>query len=306
MMKTKEIFESISCGEYDDHARRVLNMSAVTVNITAEELEKGVSLEQLETINTPVFRYKTQITIHGVVPDFNPHSRPGGYKSLIENKNGTLGVRYSAIDAEKKQLIGNVLRESKDFFVQQSSTEFFILKTFTEKADAIAAIVKLRKLELLIYGEITAGCCMYGGYFAGLYLSAIRKENIWPFLAELGPIKTQEQYDALMAEQQAIRDADAREAEEKRASRTAEVLKQHAANMELYAGKRKVTAISYPLNCTILRVSNYEGATVKHYQLTKSGRWVYDNIAGVKVKKSDLFLTSLETNIQKGQVFYAD
>jgi hypothetical protein len=109
-----------------------------------------------------------------------------------------------------------------------------------------------------------------------------------------------------MAEQQAIRDADIEQQLTERIARAAKNERQHAANMELYADKRKVTAISYPLNCTILRVSNYEGATVKHYQLTKSGRWVYDNSTGVKVKKSDSFLTALETNIQKGQVFYAD
>lgn len=305
-MKTKEIYETIGCGEFDNLRRRVTNTSSDTVNITAEELEHGVSLETLETVNTPVYRYQTQITIHGIVPDFNPRSRPGGYKSLIANKNGTLGVRYSAIDAEKKRLITKVLRESKDFFVQQFSTEFVILKTFSEKEDALAAINKLRTLQPLFYGEITAGCMMYGGYFVGIELFAVRQENIWPLLAELGPVKTQEQYDVIMAEKEK-EEADAKAIrDQKVAARTVEVYKKHAENMAAYAGKRKVTAITYPLNCTILRVSNYEGATITHYALTKSGRWVYNNITGVPVKKSELFLNALQTNIEKGQVFYAD
>lgn len=92
-------------GTADDKARRVLNTSHRQANITAEEIEAGVTSERLDTIGVPVFRYQTCFTIHGELPDVKDWKRIGGYKAISQNKNGTIGVRYIAIDAEKKKLI---------------------------------------------------------------------------------------------------------------------------------------------------------------------------------------------------------
>jgi hypothetical protein len=54
----------------DDKARRRLNTAPnVEANITLDEIEKGVTIERLESINVPVYQYGTQITIHGTFPN---------------------------------------------------------------------------------------------------------------------------------------------------------------------------------------------------------------------------------------------
>ncbi len=88
----------------DSKARRVLNVSSQNANITAEEIEKGVTIEKLASINVPVFAYQTQITIHGTLPDLQ-NNYVQNYKSIIKNQNGSIGVKYNAIDAEKKKLM---------------------------------------------------------------------------------------------------------------------------------------------------------------------------------------------------------
>ena len=75
-------------------------------------LEKeGVTLEQLkefEKEGLDIFRYKTQITIHGIFPTLKS-KRIGDYKSLIENKNRSIGVKWRAIDLDKKKEVFRVL-----------------------------------------------------------------------------------------------------------------------------------------------------------------------------------------------------
>ena len=56
----------------------------------------------------PVFTYKTCVTIHGNLPDIQ-RQYVGGYKNLIQNKNGSLEVRYSAIDNKLKKQIARYI-----------------------------------------------------------------------------------------------------------------------------------------------------------------------------------------------------
>ena len=48
-----------------------------------------------------IFKYQTQITIHGLFPELN-NSYLYNYKYLFQNKNKSIGVKYNAIDIEKK------------------------------------------------------------------------------------------------------------------------------------------------------------------------------------------------------------
>jgi len=101
-MKLLEKLESLDCRR-DEKARRVSNIAPdALAAITAEALENGVTIEELETLNVPVLYYSTQLTIHGKLPDFNPAARPAGYKAIFRNGNGSIGVKYIAIDAAKK------------------------------------------------------------------------------------------------------------------------------------------------------------------------------------------------------------
>ena len=100
-----------------------LNKS-IDPSVIYEIENNGVTCEFLDTINAPVFKYGTQITIHGLFPAIENGLYIGGYKSIIQNKNLSIGVKYNAIDAEKKARIYGYLSEI-GFKVRQNSSEYF-------------------------------------------------------------------------------------------------------------------------------------------------------------------------------------
>lgn len=102
-MKAETINKSF-VGVVDDKARRRTNQSCQIANISAREIEGGIDIETLEKINVPVYKYGTQITIHGQLPDVK-NDRALGYKAIFKNQNGSIGVKYVAIDGRKKELI---------------------------------------------------------------------------------------------------------------------------------------------------------------------------------------------------------
>lgn len=106
----------------------------------------GVTIEQIEQLGVPIYRYKTQITLHGV---FDTDKIDGyaatGYKSMIVNKNLTLGVRYVAVDAAKKRTldlaVNSVIIEianktSKGWRIFYNSTGWIVQKQFDTEKEA--------------------------------------------------------------------------------------------------------------------------------------------------------------------------
>lgn len=222
-MKLIDKLESLDCRR-DDKARRVLNTAPDTVaNISAETLENGVTLEALEALNVPVYRYNGQVTIHGKLPDFNPEARPAGYKAIFRNGNGSIGVRYIAIDAEKKELIARAARVSASgWFPSINSQGFDLAKTFhvhdesTREQVKQTALAALRSIPVSrFFGGAYAGVLPYGaGYYVCAYIGAIAAADLWPLIGEmLGVTETE------LAEKEA---AKAREEEERQAKYRAE------------------------------------------------------------------------------------
>ena len=219
-----EKFESICCRK-DDKARRVLNVAVGTLaNITADTLESGVTLESLETLNVPVFRYGTQITIHGNLPRFSDSSRPGGYKSVFLNANGSLGVRYSAIDGGKKDMLARACdvgkigwlasRSSSGFEVSQS---FYVSDEATRDDQKAACLAAMRSIPAGgFFGGVTAGCLAYGsGYFCAAFIGAIPINELWGVIeffsgirSESALVQRESDRDRKRAEERAIREAD--------------------------------------------------------------------------------------------------
>ena len=234
-----EKLESIDCRR-DDKARRVSNCAPDTVaEITANELENGVSLERLDGLNVPVLRYSTQLTIHGKLPEFNPAARPGGYKAIFQNGNGSIGVRFSAIDAEKKAVIRRASRvgvtgwhtfaNCSGFYIQKS----FYVREETQRAEQRAATVAaLQSFPVsLFYGNAGAYSLPYGiGYAVEVNLGAIPAENVAPFvlavfgltLAEVEAKETEQA--AKDAEERAARQAEREKAGAQRAVEIAATL----------------------------------------------------------------------------------
>lgn len=176
----------------------------VTVDVIDEIEKGGVSIERLESLGLPVYKYKTQITIHG---DFEGITKSrvgvGGYKNLLLNQNNSLGVKYNAIDAEKKKIIGDCLRlfrkydndayRNRAFKIQFDSQGYaVVMDTITSNDDDYKE--KLHKVKG-IYTQIpdifigTKDVWSFNLPFMGvkvveLYikLNAIRQKNLWQFI----------------------------------------------------------------------------------------------------------------------------
>lgn len=96
-----------------------------------DKIENGCSLENLEEMMSKrfdIFKYKTQITIHGIFPELSTR-RVGGYVNLTQNQNKSIGVRYSAIDYEKKNRLFTMLNTLGFFGIERNSTNFGLLRT---------------------------------------------------------------------------------------------------------------------------------------------------------------------------------
>jgi len=176
----------------DSKARRRLNDNPdVICNISADDIEKGVTLEQLDNCNTPVHCYGGQLTIHGLMPDFRPETRPNGYRSLIRNGNGSIGVKYIAVDAGKKAIIAKVCKlVDNGWHTHLNSTGFELCRNFYVKDESERAIAKTNTINAMkgipgdkFFGSIYAYTLAYGlGYGVCADIGAIPESELWEFI----------------------------------------------------------------------------------------------------------------------------
>ena len=75
--------------------------------------------------------------------------RIGGYVNIVQNKNKSIGVRYTAIDRYKKRRLFEVLGDVSDWTVQDTSTNYFVykLKALPDNREEALKIVSAYKEE---------------------------------------------------------------------------------------------------------------------------------------------------------------
>lgn len=285
-MKLSDRLETLEC-KRDDKARRVSNVAPNTVaNITAETLEQGVTLEALDALNVPAFRYGTQITIHGKLPAFNPNARPGGYKAIFQNGNGSIGVRYSAIDAEKKKLIARASRVTEGGWrASANSSAFEVSRSFYVKDETQREAVKaeclaaLRSLPVsLFYGSAFAFVLPYGmGYGCGAEIGAIPAADLWTLIDSLFGIKSEA--DLIKREQLA---------EQAQAAKRAEWEKEHEAHKAERAAKVETIRASLGAPLTVhpkagesFRLVDSFSGEIKTFELTGTGKRTFYRLTHV-------------------------
>lgn len=115
-------------GNFD--RKHILNLESIPVDRRLlDKIENGIAIEDLSKIDLPVCVYETQITIHGLFPEQQSNGYVNGYKNVFQNKNKSIGVRYSAIDAQKKKILKMVCNEARSdkrskWFCSENSTTF--------------------------------------------------------------------------------------------------------------------------------------------------------------------------------------
>lgn len=125
--KITDLFKKSS--SYDK--KHIKNLSTKKVPAALlQAVEKGCSFETLETLakGFPICKYQTQITVHGIFDD--PHTRcVGFYVNLTKNKNQSLGIRWTAIDHEKKEkLFRNIKLMDNEWQIKEDSSSFYMCK----------------------------------------------------------------------------------------------------------------------------------------------------------------------------------
>lgn len=123
--KIQDLFEKVSV--YDSKHIKNLSKKKVPQQLL-EAVENGCSYETLLQLakGYPVCKYQTQITVHGIFNDLCTR-RVGVYVNLCKNKNQSLGIRWSAIDYNKKdELFTKIRTVDRAWHIVKNSQQFYL------------------------------------------------------------------------------------------------------------------------------------------------------------------------------------
>ena len=161
-----------------------------------ENINKGITLEQLSEIlakGYDIYKYSTQITIHGICNDLTDNN-VFLYKSLILNKNKSLGVKWIAVDTEKKNEICTKL-EYFGWTTNHTSLKFHpsLIKCSDNVSDAKKQCNDLKTIidnigENMFYGSYNIYIGeIFGRYYSvlDLFINGIKKENVTPLIEKI-------------------------------------------------------------------------------------------------------------------------
>lgn len=123
--KIQDLFEKVSV--YD--SKHIKNLSTKKVpQKLLDAVENGCSYETLLQLakGYPICKYQTQITVHGIFNELKTR-QVGAYVNLCKNKNQSLGIRWSAIDYDKKnKLFVNICTVDRAWHIVKNSQQFYI------------------------------------------------------------------------------------------------------------------------------------------------------------------------------------
>ncbi len=197
-MKTTEKIETLFESSNFD-SKNITNKGAELIEQeTLSKIEtNGVTLEFLNTLKAPVFKYRTQITIHGIFPTLE-NNYLGGYKRLFQNKNLSIGVKWDAVDFEKKQTIYNkVCSYLRGWNKRHNSSEFYIYKcskSFNSREEYKEMLISTQAEIAHINNKLFFGNCsvylvpqIWGGYYLQtvLNIGAILETNVVPCIENI-------------------------------------------------------------------------------------------------------------------------
>lgn len=200
-MKIEELYSEES-KRYD--TRKVLNRAGhakIDPSFFDMLSKEGLTSEYLESFPYPVYRYMTQITLHGV---FKPTDinllMVGGYQNVIVNQNKTIGIKYNAIDYEKKKRIGRYLKPYGYEYFRDSSGDDYS-KSFIHKEEVLRAyrgidVSQFLATKYVMYNPFT------GRFYLRISLKAIYEREIWSFLTAVTG-QTRQQIEASYEQAQA-------------------------------------------------------------------------------------------------------
>lgn len=163
------------------------------------ELEtSGATLERLDELSKKIdiFRYRGQITIHGIFSELL-NNRIGSYKNIFQNQNKSIGVKWDAIDYEKKSNIYSKLNYF-GFSTIHNSKDFAVVRTFrvSTKDEYNEKLTELKAIEQRIDKSLFFGYSgiytykIFGFVYLQLVVSinAIYEKNVNTLLSQIAGV----------------------------------------------------------------------------------------------------------------------
>ncbi len=142
----EQIYESIYLGRYDTPKKLNRSAKEVPKSFIDSIEDSTVTSNEIKNLcsTLPIYGYKTCITIHGNFPEIE-RTRIGGYKNIIQNKNGSLEIRYSGIDYYNKKELAKLL-DPEFTRLENSQTGIYFAKQHrtTDKQEAIKVLQQQR------------------------------------------------------------------------------------------------------------------------------------------------------------------
>jgi len=158
-----------------------------------QQIETGVTSEDLDEMiksGIPIFKYKGQITIHGLFPELT-NGRVWGYQNIFQNQNKSIGVKYNAIDEDKRRRINERLSYIGFHYHRTSSKlmyEYYIRIESQQDIENMKSLYAKVKQDLFIGNSYLYGFSIYGIKYISIeiWMNMIYEKNIEEFLNSLG------------------------------------------------------------------------------------------------------------------------
>jgi len=110
--------------EFDKKSKLLLSNKRIPESFVKAIEDGDITSEILSTLDFPIRKYYTQITVHGVFPELDKIGYR--YKFVFKNKNGSVGIKWQAIDRKKRDYIARYLKHSGIHYFSNSSESYFI------------------------------------------------------------------------------------------------------------------------------------------------------------------------------------
>lgn len=202
-MQYKRIEDVLENKTKNYDSKHILNLAPnkIIPNDVLERLRKdGLTIEQIDRLQDegyPVCHYETQITIHGIVAnELAARRTANGYVTLVRNQNKSLGVRWIAVDEEKRKRIFTLLRHYGWSHQHNSSCDYYYkVMHLTKEAVEMLKSEEARIDKSLFFGRTDL-------YRAGLYgmnyivlechVNGIYERNIKSFVESMTGVSYEE------------------------------------------------------------------------------------------------------------------
>lgn len=284
---------------HDDKARRILNTSNLKPDIELSEIESGITIERLESLNVPVYQYATQITIHGTFPNINTDFlRVNGYKSVILNQNKSLGVRYIAIDGSKKETLmqcNNFSKLEHKWHVYRNSQEFTMAISFHDRGgnkdndkkhcmdcyNSVPDDLYIGAKRAVVYSIFG----MYAGCGIEINIGAIYQQNLWKLIKYFTDIESEMEFQQIEADyvakckaESAKYEAERKIEAERKQAELAKAINEFKPPDNWQPFKGKIDKIG-----TYARIYNtYDGIALQVFKVVKKGPFLCENVKNFK------------------------